>query len=69
MKLLILLFICFNCYAQTTYSDGCTTYYKDRCYANGGNMVKRSRSNVMKFLKSKGLKAIPKSFEVDHIIP
>ena len=69
MKLLLfLLFFCSG-YAQETYKDGCTTYYKDRCYSSGANMVKRSNKNKTAFLKSKGLKKCPKEFEIDHIIP
>jgi len=38
-------------------------------YANGGNKVKRSETNKKQFLKSKGLKSIPKGYEIDHITP
>lgn len=67
-KYLLLLFS-FSCFSQATYKDSCTTYFVDRCYSNGGNMVKRSEANKRLFLKSKGLKSLPAGYEIDHIIP
>ncbi|MFP5436557.1 MAG: HNH endonuclease signature motif containing protein [Bacteroidia bacterium] len=32
-------------------------------------MVKRSVANKQQFLKSSGLKSIPKGYEIDHILP
>jgi 5-methylcytosine-specific restriction endonuclease McrA len=70
MKLLILLFLSLSCLAQQqTFTDNCTTYYTNRCYSHGGNMVKRSVKNKKLFLKSKGYIKCPKEYEIDHIIP
>jgi len=70
MKLALLLLVTLYCYSQElTYKDSCTTYYVTKCYKNGGNMVKRSAANKTNFLKTKGLKSIPKGYEIDHIIP
>lgn len=70
MKLIILLFLSLNCFAQKeVYTVECTTYYKDICYSHGGNMVKRSVKNKKLFLKSKGYIKCPKEYEIDHIIP
>lgn len=69
MKLLIILLLSLTCYSQSTYSDGCTTYFTDSCYSHGGNMVKRSEANKKAFLKSKGLTKCPQGYEIDHIIP
>lgn len=70
MKILTLLLISLHLYPQEpTFKDGCTTYYINRCYSHGGNMVKRSETNKKLFLKSKSLKTIPKGYQIDHIKP
>lgn len=70
MKTLLFLLLSLTSLVQEpTYKDGCTTYYIFRCYSNGGNMVKRSVANKQQFLKSSGLKSIPKGYEIDHILP
>ena len=55
---------------QETYKIGKTEYYYNKTYHTTGKpMVKRSSVNKRIFLKSLGLKKIPKGYEIDHIIP
>ncbi|WP_205729407.1 HNH endonuclease signature motif containing protein [Flavobacterium alkalisoli] len=71
MKLLILFIsLSLSCFAQAdTFTVDCTTYYINRCYSHGGNMVKRSYQNKKEFLKLHNLTHTPKGYEIDHIIP
>ena len=47
-----------------------TTYENGKNYKTTGyTKVKRSKSNVRKFLKQYGLKKVPNGYEVDHIRP
>ena len=56
--------------SQETYKVGETEYYSNETYiTTGKTKVKRSASNKMKFLKSKGYDKIPNGYEIDHIIP
>jgi 5-methylcytosine-specific restriction endonuclease McrA len=58
-------------YTKTpTYKSGNTTYYIGKTYKTTGlPKVKRSETAKEQFLRNKGLKRIPKGYQIDHITP
>jgi len=55
--------------SQNTYTINGTTYISGESYETGHPKVKRSQSNVDKFLKGHGYSKVPYGYQVDHIIP
>lgn len=55
--------------SQNTYTINGTTYISGEYYETGCQKVKRSQTNVNKFLKGLGYSSTPSGYQVDHIIP